>query len=115
MSSSIHIPFEYLWDHENDRFKPCLNIMYVPTFVEGVGIKLELDVGINVWVPHPQPGVMEQRELLLTNQSMGMIPCEFTPNKTNDVYIEGFYFSGFYNSCKAIIKTLDMPEDTEII
>lgn len=108
MSSSIVIPFQYLWDQKSNKFKDIIDIEYEYEYHEGVGIQLIPSVGIEVNVPTVQPGVYSVLNLELTPY----IPSQGESGKHPT--FTTFYFSGFIDSCKAIIKALDMPEDTEI-
>ncbi len=116
MSSSIQIPFEYLWDSKRKRIHSALTLHYKHQFDEESGM-LELipNLTIMVYVPHEQPGVKIERTLELQVGGFTAQPPDSNIVAGHErVYLGSVYFSGFYDSCKAIIKTLGMPEDTEI-
>lgn len=106
MSSSVFIPKEYAWDSAKGDWKSCITLD-VDTNVGFDGeIHVEVTADITMLVPHPcgQPGVQIETTLQL-------YPSFKTGEPTK---IEGFMFSGFHSSCQSVIRTLDMPADTEI-
>ncbi len=57
--------------------------------------------------------VVKSRYMIeLPDRSLELIPLREGPEE--DSPFEGFHFTGFIDSCKQIIKMLDMPEDTLI-
>ncbi len=106
MSSSVYVPKEYAWDKVAGDWKECISFE-VETVTEDSGdLILNITADITMLVPHPcgQPGVQ-------TETTLQLYPSFSTDNPNK---VEGFMFSGFYTSCQSVIRTLGLPDDTEI-
>lgn len=105
MSKSLFIPKDFAWDTVRNNWKECIHV-YVKSRIKDDEISIVVEADITMLVPHPcgQPGVE-------TETTLQLYPS-FHDDKPH--VIKGFFFSGFYSSCQSVIRTLEMPAETEI-
>lgn len=104
MSSSIFIPLRYVLHHDGDEIimnRLISTTTSVDYYRDSDGIPV---VGQFV--------VKTQYVIELSDRTLELFPMYEGPD--DDTPFEGFYFSGFYDSCKEIITVLGMPENTVI-
>ena len=104
MSSSIFIPLRYVLHHDGDEIimnRLITTTISVDHYREADGIPV---VGQFV--------VKTQYVIELSDRTLELFPMREGPD--DDTPFEGFYFSGFHDSCKEIINVLGMPEGTPI-